>query len=57
MNKYRVVMAHGTDAYAAARVLEIEADTAIEAGCLAREQLNGLGYDVLKSCELIAFLG
>ena len=57
MNKYRVVMAHGTDANAAVRVLEIEADTAIEAGCLARERLSWLGYDVLKSCELIEFLG
>ena len=57
MNKYRVVMVHGTDAHAAARVLEIEADTAIEAGCLARERLNGLGYEVVKSCELLEFLG
>ena len=57
MNKYRVVMARGIDANVAVRVLEIEADSAIEAGCLARDRLKWLGYDVLKSCELIEFLG
>lgn len=53
MNKYKVVMAHGMDVDAADKALEVMADTAVEAECIARRRLKWLGYDVVKSCELI----
>lgn len=57
MNKYRVVMAHGTDANVPDKVIDIVAESAIEAECIARRQYCWFGYDDVKSCKLIDVLG
>ena len=57
MNKYRVVMAHGIDANLPDKVIDIVADTAIEAVSVAYERLKWRGYKALKSCKLIEVLG
>ena len=57
MNKYRVVMAHGTDANVPDKAVDVVADTAIEAVSVAYERLKWRGYKALKSCKLIEVLG
>ena len=57
MNKYRVVMAHGTDADVPDKAIDVVADTAIEAVSVAYERLKWCGYKALKSCKLIEVLG
>ena len=57
MNKYRVVMANGIDANVPDKVIDIVAESAIEAECIARRQLSWFGYDDVKSCKLIEVLG
>ena len=57
MNKYRVVMAHGIDANLSDKVIDVVAELAIEAQCIARRQLCWFGYDDVKSCKLIEVLG
>ena len=57
MNKYRVVMAHGIDANLPDKVIDIVAESAIEAECIACRQLCWFGYDDVKSCKLIEVLG
>ena len=57
MNKYRVVMAHGIDANLPDKVIDIVAESAIEAECIARRQFIWFGYDDVKSCELLEVLG
>lgn len=57
MNKYRVVMAHGIDANLPDKVIDIVAESAIEAECIALRQHCWFGYDDVKSCKLIEVLG
>ena len=57
MNKYRVVMAHETDANVPDKAIDVVADTAIEAVSVAYERLKWCGYKKLKSCELLEVLG
>ena len=57
MNKYRVVMVHGIDTNLPDKVIDIVAESAIEAECIARRQLSWFGYDDVKSCKLIEVLG
>ena len=57
MNKYRVVMAHGLDANVPDKAIDVVAESAIEAECIARRQLCWFGYKELKSCELLEVLG
>ena len=57
MNKYRVVMAHGLDANLPNKVIDVVAESAIEAEYIARRQLCWFEYDVVKSCKLIEVLG
>ena len=57
MNKYRIVMAHGLDANLPNKVIDVVAESAIEAECIARRQLCWFEYDDVKSCKLIEVLG
>ena len=57
MNKYRVVMANGIDANVPDKVIDIVAESAIEAEFIARRQLIWFGYDEVKSCKLLKVLG
>ena len=57
MNKYRVVMANGIDANVPDKVIDIVAESAIEAECISRRQLIWFGYDEVKSCKLLKVLG
>ena len=57
MNKYRVVMAHRIDANIPDKVIDVVAESTIEAECIARRQLCWVGYDEVKSCKLLEVLG
>ena len=50
-------MAHGIDANLPDKVIDVVAESAIEAECIARRQLSWFGYDDVKSCKLIEVLG